>query len=103
MAERPAIDVYPVGMLHDLLILSRAIRAGRRDGILWALGRFRSTARHLWRWARTGNWGAVKGTFNGYLAEPVAFPEALRRCGSGWTKKRALRSLSRHLKRAGVR
>lgn len=100
MAKQPSIDVYPVGVLADLLRIGRAIRYRRRDAILWALGRFRRTIGVLWRWARAGNWRAVKGAFNGYLAEPVAFPAGLRRCGSGWTKRRALRSLQRHLRRA---
>lgn len=103
MAERPSIDVYAVGVLYDLIILGRAIR--RRDGraIRWALGCLGRRSRLLWDWARVGNWRAVKNSFNGYLAEPVAFPAGLRRCGSGWTRKRALRSLARHARKAANR
>jgi hypothetical protein len=102
VTPKPAIEVYPVGLLSDLLVLGRAMRLRRRQGILWALGRVLACFRYMVHQARQGNWRAVKNTFNGYLAEPVAFPERLRRCGSGWTKKRALRSLNRHLRRAGV-
>ncbi|KXK63377.1 hypothetical protein AWW66_03425 [Micromonospora rosaria] len=91
MADR--IDIYPVGVLADLLMLRRA----RRYGALgWALRRLAQTLRYVARRARAGQWREVKGAFNGYLAEPTPFPAHLRRCGSGWTKRRAMRSLHRH-------
>jgi len=31
-----------------------------------------------------------------HLAEPTPFPDGLGRCGSGWTRRRALASLRRH-------
>lgn len=98
MAE---IDVYPVGWLAGI---QRAWRyfthpnpppCGRRQG--WR------ELRRCWdytvRQAQRRNWRAVKNHFNGYLAEPREFPpgDYRRRCGSGWTKARALRSLARRL------
>jgi hypothetical protein len=44
----------------------------------------------------------MKTFFNGYLAEPTPFPDGMHRCGSGWTRKRALRSLRRNARRPGV-
>jgi hypothetical protein len=51
------------------------------------------------RHVRAKNWRALKNVFNGYLAEPYEFPpgDYRRRCGTGWTKRRALRSLERRL------
>lgn len=73
------IDVYPVGWLRD-----------------WQSGhRWRRPMRYLWRQVKAGHWRDAKNTFNGYLAEPVSWPDGLRRCGSGWTKARALKSLDR--------
>ena len=87
------IDVYPVGILSDLLPVLRVFdpripfddrRAARRRvlrrlryGI--ASGRYRS--RNAW---------------NGYLAEPRDFPPHMTRCGHGWTQKRALHDLHEH-------
>jgi hypothetical protein len=84
------VDVYAVGFLKDL---QRARRTGRwRELLRWQ-------RRYLWRQARRGDWRAVKNAFNGYLAEPAEFPpgDYRRRCGTGWTKARALRSLKRRL------
>ncbi len=87
------VAIYPVGVLADLLALRRA----RHHGLLrWALRRLLGTLRRVAGQARARNWRAVKNAFNGYLAEPTPFPEHMRRCGSGWTKRRAMRSLRRH-------
>lgn len=93
------IDVYPVGLLADLQRDWRQIRHWRK---FRAAGgkptlHVRRTARYLARQIRSGKWRAVKNTFNGYLAEPSPFPEGVRRCGSGWTRGRAMRSLERHM------
>lgn len=92
------VDIYPVGLLADLLGLGRAIRARHPQAIRHALGSLRHRARYIRERARDRNWRAVKNTFNGYLAEPSPWPDdsPLRRCGSGWTRRRALRSLHRH-------
>lgn len=88
------VDVYPVGMLSSLQRAYNTAFHGRLwANAFWVL---RLAFRRLWRNIRAGNWREVKNTFNGYLAEPTPFPEHMTRCGSGWTKKRALRSLRRH-------
>lgn len=95
------VDIYPVGWLAALL------RARSCWGHRWlipqgpreALRTFRRELRYDIQQARAGNWRAVKNSFNGYLAEPDEFPpgDYRRRCGSGWTRRRALRSLHRRL------
>lgn len=79
------IEVYPVGLRHD--IKRRRVRRG-----LWYLRR--QAARREWR--------AVKNYFNGYLAEPCPLPDGFIRCGSGWTRARALRDLQRRMARTGT-
>lgn len=77
---RAAVDIYPVGLLHDWQ--HRKMRPLRR------------ALRYPFRQARRGNWRAVHNYFNGYLAEHQS---AGRRCGHGWTKRRAYRDLVAHL------
>jgi len=100
------IDVYPVGLLADLQRAWRAHVTKRPD--LAPVAR-RHSRRNLRRQvarmlsnARRGRWHELKNTLNGHLAEPAPWPDGLKRCGSGWTRKRALRSLRRHLRRAGI-
>lgn len=90
------IDVYAVGWLKALQTAGRLVRQ-RRWASAWSGLRWQ--ARYCWRQARRGNWRAVKNSFNGHLAEPREFPpgDYVRRCGVGWTKRRALRSLMRRL------
>lgn len=90
------VDIYAVGWLADLLYLGRGVRRRNRHAIGFALRRFRQEARFTATRVREGNWRAVKNSFNGYLAEPTPWPAGLRRCGTGWTKRRAMRSLRRH-------
>lgn len=71
MAE---VDVYPVGWLEACK--SRRLRAE------W---------RYFKRWAREGNWRAVRNSFNGYLAEHDGHPH---NCGRGWTKRAAVRRVN---------
>lgn len=95
------IDVYPVGALREVQAAWRVFVTRRRE--LPAIAR-RHTRRnllrflkvHVWRNVRRRRWHELKSAFNGYLAEPTPFPEGVTRCGSGWTKRRALRSLERH-------
>lgn len=102
------VDVYRVGVLADLWRAWRVLTvpgatpavvrnrrgkvrlAGSFVGHSWAYGR---------RQARAGNWRAVRQAFNGYLAEPDDFPpgDYRRQCGTGWTRRRAVRSLRRRL------
>ena len=90
------VDIYPVGVLARLLRIRHAMKARRADLTRWAVDGLRTELRYVATFARAGNWRGVKNAFNGYLAEPTPFPEGLRRCGSGWTKRRAMRSLRRH-------
>lgn len=96
------VDIYPVGVLSDLLMLGRALRHRHAKGLRHALSLLRWRVSYLRRQAKRRNWRAVRSTFNGYLAEPVdpAVQARTRRCGTGWTRRAALRSLRRRLKAA---
>lgn len=101
IAADAAIAVYPVGWLADMIRAWRYFThptpppCGRRQG--WR--ELRKSWRYTLYQLRRRNWRAVKNSLNGYLAEPEAFPpgDYRRRCGTGWTKRRALRSLKRRL------
>lgn len=108
VADHLIVDVYPVGVLANLLRAWRYLTARKFPATLqvswrWRLGRawteLRYARQSVGRHIRARNWRALKNTFNGYLAEPLEFPpgDYRRRCGSGWIKGRALRSLRRHL------
>lgn len=95
------IDVYPVGMLANLRHAWRSWRhpkVDNRHAWIYIRYAFRSSARHI----RNRQWRELKNDFNGYLAEPTPWPEGATRCGSGWTRKRALRSLRLQVRRPGV-
>jgi hypothetical protein len=95
------VDVYATGVLSDLQVigrsldptwplryrgttpLPRATRGWRRQAFCWGLRRLRVS------WRRPKAW-------HGYHAEPLVLPPGLRRIGSGWTRRRALRSLARY-------
>ncbi|MER5608267.1 hypothetical protein AB0F93_03420 [Micromonospora tulbaghiae] len=97
MRNLPArVDVYPVGVLEQLLRLRRAVRAGRPELVRWALRGVRVEVAAVAGDVRRGRWREAKNRLNGYLAEPTPFPAELTRCGSGWTRKRAVASLHRH-------
>ncbi len=102
------IDVYPVGALGDLLSAWGHLtgRYGRGDSVSappwsWRIKTARQCIRHLRqtfvRYVRSRKWRELRNFFNGYLCEPTPFPAGLRRCGSGWTRNRARRSLDRQL------
>lgn len=76
------IEAYPVGLFSD--IKRRRLRTGLR---------------YMLEQARKRNWRAVRNYFNGYLAEWHYCPPGVvhYRCGKGWTKRRALRDLGRHI------
>jgi hypothetical protein len=106
--DRHRVDVYPVGVLADLRHAWRYVTVRRFPAAVgsppwsWRINRAYTSLRHIRqtvvRHVRDRDWRALKNTFNGYLAEPYHWPEdgSLTRCGSGWTKSRALRSLRRH-------
>lgn len=77
------IVVYPVGWI--------AAWRQRR------MGRMKSEWRYFKSQVRKGNWRAVHNTFNGYLAEVQYSSMHHTRAGHGWTKRRALADLGRHL------
>jgi hypothetical protein len=81
-------DVYSVGLLHDLLFLARTVRLAPKHTY------------EAWKKLRIGfsqSW-RTRGYWNGYLAEPVT-RGGWQRCGHGWTKRRALKDLERHMAR----
>lgn len=89
--DEHGIGTYPVGVLRALL---------RRDR--W------NALRQEWRYmtyqAKRRNWRAIRNCFNGYMAEWHYPPAELihSRCGTGWTRRAALRSLGRHLVKANL-
>jgi len=99
------VDVYPVGALADLHHAWRYLTARKFPATVgpppwsWRISRAGYSLRHLWRTVirqtRRRQWRDLKNTFNGYLAEPYHFPPGMTRCGTGWTRGRALRSMVR--------
>lgn len=85
------IEIYSVGLLHDLAIF---VHSPNRTHARRAL---RRSVRYLLGQAKAGDWRAVKNHFNGYLAEPTHDVPGFTRCGTGWTRGRAYRDLLRHL------
>lgn len=85
------IDVYAIGWLQLLLTTGRCLRHG---WIRQAWQNLRIELRYNLRQARASNWRAVRSSFGGYHAEHRSLG---RRCGTGWTKRRALKDLHRHL------
>jgi hypothetical protein len=92
------VDVYPVGWLQRLRLLWHAYTVPGLPPVArqHAWVNIRYGALRTWKLLRAGEWRTVRNSFNGYLAEPTPWPDSLRRCGSGWTKRRALKSLERH-------
>lgn len=102
MLDEEKIDVYPVGLFMDVRNLRGLWRHKRsgEPGSPLEVSFWRSVRRRLGyplRQMRAGEWRAVRMYFNGYLAEPTPWPDGLVRCGSGWTKHRAIASLRRQL------
>lgn len=83
------IDIYPVGLLADWqhFVHNPNRKAARRT--------LRASLRREWQQIKARNWRAAKNYFNGYLAEPREFPPGVTRCGTGWTRGRAYRDLTR--------
>jgi hypothetical protein len=100
--NRADVDIYPVGALSVLISMARSLvvavppGVARRKVVGLAFGRVRWHVRYLREQAAGRNWGAVRSALNGYLAEPN-MPIEFDRCGHGWTRRRALRDLERHL------
>lgn len=77
---RPEIDIYPVGLLEDLLFLTNTVRKLGRGVKLVHLRHATTTLYRGFQrsWRRRSYW-------NGYLAEDPTGGSA----GHGWTKRRA--------------
>jgi hypothetical protein len=87
------VDVYATGVLSDLQVIGRCLNPLHRPplgplsggwrlrGLRWALRRLRASAHHRACW-------------RGYYAEG---PPGVGRVGIGWTRRRALRDLQRHI------
>jgi hypothetical protein len=90
------VDVYPVGLLADFRRWRSARRNEPPEHARWVR---RQAVGYLVRRLRERRFRAVRMAFNGYLAEPRDWPEGLRRCGSGWTQRRARRDLERRVRR----
>jgi hypothetical protein len=92
------ISIYSVGVLSDLRAAWASIR-GRK--VNFPRMRLRTMFRYLWGRIRERKWRELRNSFNGYLAE-VDYPSSrvalsVTHCGHGWTKKRAIESLRRHV------
>ena len=81
--EIQGIETYRVGLFSDI----------KRKRVL------RGLKGYLIPQIKRKNWRAVRNYFNGYLAEWHYCPEGVvhSKCGKGWTRRAALRSLGRHL------
>lgn len=89
------IDVYRIGWLYAFHFdLRTLVLAGRKPTKL------AQELTYVIYQARKGNWRAVRMTFNGWHAE---HRYAGSRCGTGWTRKRALADLRRHLDQLAAR
>lgn len=90
--------MYPVGWLSTLrrvgraLVTRRHLRQVRRFAWLDIRRQVKLTLYRI----RHRRWRELKNSFNGYLAEPHHWPDGMHRCGSGWTRRRAMRSLRRN-------
>jgi hypothetical protein len=85
------VDIYPVGVLTEL------IRGNRTKEYRTSL---RSIRRTIKREFKNRDWHALKSSFNGFLAKPDVMPGKLTRCGSGWTRRRALKDLQRRVNKS---
>jgi hypothetical protein len=92
------IDIYSVGVLDAILHDARALAAGMPAGVKLRLP---FQLRLLVRQLLHGHWRQARMHLNGYMAEPKQWPEGLERCGTGWTRSRALDSLGREMAKAG--
>lgn len=111
MSDETGIGTYPVGVLRCLLQAHRFVVTPA----LWRVQEARqivfNSCRHEIRYlhsrAQEGDWRSIKSAFNGFLAEWNYPPNDSRfrhagRCGSGWTRKRALRSLGQQIVAANL-
>ncbi len=93
------IDIYPVGVLKTLQYCISAVKHGEYR---IARNRFKYQLKTLWRHIKGRRWHTLKCQFNGYLCELTPWPEDVKRCGSGWTKMRAIKSMIKQVDKAGL-
>lgn len=93
-------STYRVGLFANLFHAWRAFRLGEA-----AFGRqyLKREVRVLWRYLRSGKWHELRMHLGGFHCEPEPFPEGATRCGSGWTRNRARRSMARNIPTPGKR
>jgi len=89
------VDVYAVGLLHDLRLLAGRLRHPDPENP-YMVSPWRSFRYHLkrgtWDRARAGKWRALRNYFNGYLAEHA---DGGSNAGRGWTRRAAVRRLAK--------
>ncbi|WP_280413163.1 hypothetical protein [Nocardia asiatica] len=78
------IDIYAIGVLHELGFAYNLARHGRYRNAWDRLRRIPGF------WDRRSSW-------NGYLAEPLDPTIRITRAGTGWTRRRAAADLRRHI------
>ena len=81
------VDIYPVGIMAEL-------------EVHWRCRKFWNPFKTSIMLIRKRGWHQLKNHYNGYLAEPDIMPNNLTRCGSGWTRARAMKDLKRRLNKA---
>lgn len=102
MKTKQEVDVHATGVLSDLQVIGRSLDptwprryrgphymppttpGWRLKALRWGIGRLRRSVRRRNAW-------------HGYHAEPRVCPPGLQRIGTGWTRRRALRSLDRYM------
>jgi len=111
MSETSGIQTYAVGYLRAINTVLRlrlvrdlphADRVAARKHVTQILRReLQATHRH----ATGRNWRAIRSQFNGYLAEWDYPPEGMlhNRCGTGWTRRTAIRRLGTHIARLNTK
>jgi hypothetical protein len=87
------LDVYPVGIFRDFINSRRLKKLGKSKKYQLHLNDIRV---HI----RKKEWHSIKSTFNGYLAELDPWPENMQCCGTGWTRRRAVRDIQRGIRKA---
>jgi hypothetical protein len=92
------VSTYRTYLLAALHLDLRAVRLGHghRGGLF---GRTRFEIRRVLHRAQRRDWRAIRRTLGGWRAEHAY---AGTRCGTGWTRRRALADLRRHLDQIGA-
>lgn len=85
------VDLYAVGLLANLRMLKAYFKTGVDRK--WVRHHFWYSLRHNWR---------RKNFYNGWMAEPKDSSIPFKRCGTGWTRARAIRRLGSEISRASA-